>query len=73
MNTWWNRTTKDTTEIDEIPLKLDKWHEKLQGSRYDRNDEIAVTQNDEKLKMYLKSLLVKPTKLLTILYILTNH
>ena len=32
------------------PLKLDKWHEKLQGSRYARNDTITTAQTDETWK-----------------------
>ena len=73
MNIWWDRRTKDTTEIDENPLKPDKWSEKVQGSRYDWNDEITVIQNDEKLKMYLKSLSDWPSKSQCILCILMNH
>ena len=64
---------KDTTEIDEFPLKPDKWYEKVQGSHYDRNDEITVTRNDEKLKITLKSLSNWPSKSQCIVCILTNY
>ena len=72
-NTWWHRRTKGTTEIDKFPLKLDKWSEKLQGSRYEQNNEIAVTQNDEKLIITLKSLSNWPSKSQYILCILKNQ
>ena len=64
---------EDTTEINENSLKLNEWHEKIQGSRYDRNDEIAVIQNDEKLIITLKSLINWPIKSQCILCILRNH
>ena len=72
-NTWWNRTTKDTTEIDENPLKLNEWHEKQQRSQYDRNDKIAVIPNDEKLIITLKSLSNWPSKSQHIINILTTQ
>ena len=50
-----------------------KWHEKLQGSRYDKNDEIAVTLNNEKLKLHLKSLSDWPSKSQCIVCILKNQ
>ena len=46
---------------------------KAQRSRYEQNDEIAVTQNNEKLKILLNSLLHWPSKYQHIMSILTNH
>ena len=46
---------------------------KTQGSRYDQNNEIAVTRNDAKLIITLKSLMDWPSKSQCILYILKNH
>ena len=44
------RTTKTALKSTKFPLKLDKWHEKLQGSRYARNDTITTAQTDETWK-----------------------
>ena len=60
-----------TTEITKMHRKPDEWHEKLQGSQYDQNDEITVTRNDEKLEVTLKSLNDWPSKSQYILCILT--
>ena len=67
------QTTKWTIEITKIHRKLDKRMKKAQRSRYDQNDEIAVTQNNEKLKIPLNSLLHWPSKSQHIMSILTNH
>ena len=46
---------------------------KAQRSRYEQNDEIAVTQNNEKLKIPLNSLLHWPSEFLHIINILTTQ
>ena len=46
---------------------------KLQGSRYEQNNEITVTPNDEKLIVTLKSLSYWPSKSQYILCILTTQ
>ena len=50
MNTWWHPKNEMHPEIDKFPLKPDKWHEKVQRSRYARNRQIAPAQNDESWK-----------------------
>ena len=48
-------------------------HEKVQGSQYDQNDEIAVIQNDQKLIITSKSLRSWPSKSQYILNILMTQ
>ena len=52
-------------EIDKFPLKPDKWHEKVQGSRYDRNAHNSAAPIDEYLEIDCKTLIDRLTEITT--------
>ena len=52
-------------EINKFPLKLDKWHEKQQGSRYWQKAQNSATQNDEYLEIDYENSRDRLTEFLT--------
>ena len=53
-------------EIDRFFLKPDKWHEKLQGSRYWRNAQNSANPNDEYLEIDYENPIDRLTKITTL-------